>query len=320
MKPSLQWVTPSRKRHTPRWFEAITAACPKPRVKLTLSSNSRTPSCAVVKSQRLSLVVTVTGEVPCCRHWAEQMRIRSTSSQTTIYRFKQTPAESPAPEREVISVCFHSVATVPSCSFFLLKTYLFVKCVPPPRSHGLLPPSLAPPPSALPLPHLELTWLILFPRTGSSSCLQLWGRPPLPPTHPPSQPGLPTPTTGNSPHLPPPPSNTSKLLCNAPCKFHMRSYCVAFPSPPPRRVVLWPPLLPAASPSTTLKQRSDAPEWPCLPNLQRGWKCFYKGSRSTAPPDVRVLKPNRRIGCFDWCFDTWLLAEASLLAAMCASM
>lgn len=182
--------------HCKRLPEATDAANPR-------SNNYRTVSFVAVESEQLSLPVAETGDIPGCCHWPQQMCIKSISSQKTVYRFKATPAETPAPGKEVILVYFHSVVPVPSSSCLLLKTYLFVKSVPPPRSHGLCPPLPAPLPA---LPRLELTWLILFPRTGSSSCLQLWLQPPAP-THLPGQPPL----LAYSSHLPPPPRNTSKL-------------------------------------------------------------------------------------------------------------
>lgn len=133
--------TPMLRGHRKVLPEATDAANPP-------SNNSRTVSRVAVKSGESSLVVAVTGDVPGCRHWPEQMRIKSTSSPTTIYRFKAAPAETPAPRKEVILVYFHSVVPVPSSSCLLLKTYLFVKSVPPPRSHGLCPPPTpTPPPS-----------------------------------------------------------------------------------------------------------------------------------------------------------------------------
>lgn len=202
------------------WLEVIANACLKPQTQLILRlNNCRTVSFVAVKSEQLSLVVAETGDVPGCCHRPKQMRIKSTSSQTTVYRFKATPAETPAPGKEVILVYFHSVVPVPSSSCLLLKTYLFVKSVPPPRSHGLCPPL---PPSLPPLPRLELTWLILFPRTGSSSCLQLWLQPPAP-THS-ANPHYYRPALTFHPHPATPPS----YCCNAPCKFDMWSYFVPF--------------------------------------------------------------------------------------------
>lgn len=193
---SHQWPTASYKeRQTVWWLEASANACLKPQTQLILRLTTTGLFFFVaVKSEQLSLVLAETGDVPGGSHQPKQIRIKRTSSQTTVYRFKATPAETPAPGKEVILVYFHSVAPVPSSSCLLLKTYLFVKSVPPPRSRGLCPPL---PPPLPPFPRLELTWLILFPRTGSSSCLQLRSQPPR---------------LAYSPHLPPPPSNNSKLL------------------------------------------------------------------------------------------------------------
>lgn len=167
------------------------------------SNNSKSLSLVAVKSEQLSLrpeTCRAANNGPSrCVLGAPQVRQQ-------LYRFKATPAETPAPGKEVILVYFHSVVPVPSSSCLLLKTYLFVKSVPPPRSHGLCPPL---PPPLPPLPVLGWPGWSCFPGQDhrlACSC----GCNPLPPprTHPPSQ----LPLLAYSSLLPPPTSNTSKLM------------------------------------------------------------------------------------------------------------
>lgn len=84
------------------------------------------------------------------------------SGASTIKRSKQTPGETSALRNEVNVVYLPNLPPVLPPGPFLLKTYLFVKSVP------------SPPGSWPSVPLLALTWLILFPGTGSTVGLQLW--------------------------------------------------------------------------------------------------------------------------------------------------
>lgn len=132
------------------------------------SNNSRTVSRVAVKSGESSLVVAVTGDVPDCRHWPSRCVSRAPQVRQQFIDSKQRPRKLLPPERRsywFIFTVLYQFPPVPVC--FWRHTSLW--------SLFLRPAVMAFAPLLLPpLPRLELTWLILFPRTGSSSCLQLW--------------------------------------------------------------------------------------------------------------------------------------------------
>lgn len=126
------------------------------------SNNSRTVSRVAVKSGGSSLTSQTADPGPSrCVSRAPQVRQQFIDS-------KQCPRKLLPPERRsywFIFTVLYQFPPVPVC--FWRHTSLW--------SLFLRPAVMAFAPLLLPpLPRLELTWLILFPRTGSSSCLQLW--------------------------------------------------------------------------------------------------------------------------------------------------